>query len=472
VSSGDVDKAVSEPGRLGLWDAACLVVGIVVGTSIFRAPPQVFENTESAWQALGAWALGGLLSLVGALCYAELATTYARNGGDYEYLTQAYGRWAGFLFGWAQLVAVWTASVGTMAYSFGDYGVRLFGLKETATVWLAAAAVVLVAVVNVGGMALGTWTQNVLTAAKVLGLVGVVAAGLWAAGRGSETLPANVPSGSTGRSFGLAMVFVLYAYGGWNDAAFVAGEVRNRRRNLPLALLGGVTGVTVIYLAVNAAYLSALGFAGARASQTPAIDALAVAIGPVSGKLIALLVMISALGAMNGMIFAGSRVFARFGADHRLFRWLGKREPGDDSPWAAIVAQSAVTLVMIFSVGMESGRAAIDRALGAIGASSVPWATYYGGFDTLLAATAPVFWGLFLAVGIGLFVLRWKNPTRERPFSVPYYPLPPLVFCATCGFMLYSSVEYAKWLTLFGAAPVGVGIVIYLTMRGWHRFGR
>jgi amino acid transporter len=459
------------------------VVGIVVGTSIFRAPPQVFENTASAWHALGAWTLGGLLSLVGALCYAELATTYARNGGDYEYLTQAYGRWAGFLFGWAQLVAVWTASVGTMAYSFGDYGVRLFELEETATVWLAAAAVVLVAAVNVGGMALGTWTQNMLTAAKVLGLVVVIVAGLISAkptsGDGATVVPPLAPRrpgpSSTfegGGSFGLAMVFVLYAYGGWNDAAFVAGEVRNRRRNLPLALLGGVAGVTAIYLAVNAAYLSALGFAGARASQTPAIDALAVAVGPVSGKLIALLVMISALGAMNGMIFAGSRVFARFGADHRLFRWLGKREPGDGSPWAAIVAQSAVTLLMVFSVGTKTGRAAIDRTLDAVGASPVPWATYYGGFDTLLAATAPVFWTLFLAVGLGLFVLRWKNPGRERPFSVPVYPLPPLVFCATCGFMLYSSVEYAKWLTLFGAAPVAVGIVIYLAMRGRRRFGR
>jgi amino acid transporter len=330
----------------------------------------------------------------------------------------------------------------------------------------------LVAAVNAGGMALGTWMQNVLTAAKVLGLAGVILAGLWAAGSGSETLPANTPSGSGSRSFGLAMVFVLYAYGGWNDAAFVAGEVRNRRRNLPLALLGGVAGVTLIYLAVNAAYLSALGFEGASRSQTPAVDAMRVAVGPVSGKLVALLVMVSALGAMNGMIFAGSRVFARFGADHRLFHWLGKREPEDGSPWAAIVAQSAVTLVMIFSVGTESGRAAIDQALLTVGASPVPWATYYGGFATLLAATAPVFWALFLAVGIGLFVLRWKNPGRERPFSVPYYPLPPLVFCATCGFMLYSSVEYAKWLTLFGTAPVGVGLLIYLSMRGWAWFGR
>jgi APA family basic amino acid/polyamine antiporter len=466
-----------ERARLGLWDAVSLVIGIVVGTSIFRTAPLVFQNTSSPWQGLMAWALGGVLSLIGALCYAELATTYARNGGDYEYLTQAYGRWAGFLFGWAQLVAVWTASVGTMAYSFGDYGVRLFGLEATATVWLAAVAVIVVALVNIAGSAAGKWTQNVLTAAKVAGLVGVVVAGLIAAkltnggDLHSTAIPPLAPPFEGGGSFGLAMVFVLYAYGGWNDAAFVAAEVRNRRRNLPLALLGGVTAVAVIYLMVNAAYLSALGFEGARQSMTPAADALAAAIGPISGKLVAVLVMISALGAINGMIFAGSRVFAAFGADHRLFRWLGRREPQDGSPWAAIVAQAAVTLAMIFGVGTERGRAAVDAAFDLIGAPPVPWATYYGGFDTLLAATAPVFWALFLAVGVGLFVLRWRNPNRERPFSVPLYPLPPLVFCATCGFMLWSSLIYAGWLTLFGAAPVVAGLLIYWSMRGWNRFG-
>jgi amino acid transporter len=360
-----------------------------------------------------------------------------------------------------------------MAYSFGDYGVRLFGVEERATVWLAAAAVIGVALVNLGGLAVGKWTQNVLTAAKVLGLVGVVVAGLIAAkpASGGEAGTSQFSPAESPASFGLAMVFVLYAYGGWNDAAFVAGEVRNRRRNLPLALLGGVAGVTLIYLAVNAAYLSALGFERAQFSRTPAVDALAAAIGPASGKVVAILVMISALGAINGMIFAGSRVFARFGADQRLFHWLGKREPGVGSPWAAMLALGAVPLLIIFSVGTESGRAAIDAMLTAVSASPVPWKTYYGGFDTLLAATAPVFWTLFLAVGIGLFVLRWKNPGRERPFSVPWYPLPPLVFCATCGYMLYSSVVYAKWLTLIGAAPAAVGLVIYLAMRGWERFG-
>jgi amino acid transporter len=257
------------------------------------------------------------------------------------------------------------------------------------------------------------------------------------------------------------MVFVLYAYGGWNDAAFVAAEVRHPRRNIPLALLGGVGGVTLIYLAVNAAYLAALGFEGAQASNTPAADAVAAAIGPVGASLVSALVMISALGAINGMIFAGSRVFAVFGADHRLFAWLNRRSRTTRAPVAAIAAQAAITLAMIFGVGTPTGQRAIDAAFTSIGAPPVPWDEYFGGFETLLAATAPVFWTLFFAVGVALVVLRWRHHQRERPFSVPLYPLPPLVFCATCLFMLYSSLDYAKWLTLLGAAPVAVGMLIY-----------
>lgn len=455
---------------LGLWDAVSLVVGIVVGTSIFRASTQVFQNTASPWQSLGAWLLGGGLSLAGAVCYAELATTYRRSGGDYVYLTEAYGRWAGFLFGWAQLVAVWTASVGTMAYAFGDYGVRLFGLQHASTVWLAAAAVIAVAAVNACGLAAGKWTQNTLTAVKVLGLAGVVLAGLACIMSQQDAAPppasrgAPAP-GASNISFGLAMVFVLYAYGGWNDAAFVAAEVRNPRRNLPLALLGGVGAVAVIYLAVNAAYLAALGFEGARETATPAADAVAAAVGPIGADLVSGLVMISALGAINGMIFAGSRVFAVFGADHRLFAWLNRRSQATQAPVAAIAAQAVITLAMIFGVGTPTGQRTIDAAFTIVGAPAVPWEKYFGGFETLLAATAPVFWTLFLAVGVAIVVLRWRHPQRERPFSVPFYPLPPLVFCASCLFMLYSSLDYAKWLTLLGAAPAAAGMLLYLVTR-------
>ncbi|HMO85512.1 MAG TPA: amino acid permease, partial [Lacipirellulaceae bacterium] len=313
---------------LGLWDAISLVVGIVVGTAIFRSAPLVFQNTSGPWQALAAWALGGALSLIGALCYAELATTYPRSGGDYEYLTRAFGPWAGFMFGWAQLTAVFTSSVGTMAYAFGDYGVRLFDWPAASAVWLAVGSIVGMSLLNAWTVRAGKWTQNLLTMAKVAGIAGVIAAGAWTALSRGAAAPADggtalseMPAGTA--SFGLAMVLVLYAYGGWNDAAFVAAEVRERRRNLPRAIIGGVAAVTAIYLAINAAYLATLGFAGAGATMTPAADVLESAIGPVGGAIVSALVMLSALGAINGMVLAGARVYAVMGADHRSMAWLG-----------------------------------------------------------------------------------------------------------------------------------------------------
>ncbi|BBO30555.1 APC family permease [Lacipirellula parvula] len=450
------DASPNEPNanaalRLGLWDAVSLVIGIVVGTSIFRTAPEVFQNTAGPWSALGAWTLGGLLSIVGALCYAELATTYTRAGGDYEYLTRAFGAWAGFLFGWTQLTAVLTSSIGTMAYTFADYGVRLFGLGDAAGVWLATTPIVGATILNALGTTLGKSTQNVCTVAKVLGLIGVVAAGVACADWGNLAPAESTPTASPSSiSFGLAMVFVLYAYGGWNDAAFVAAEVRDRRRNLPLALIGGVLGVTAVYLAVNVAYLAGLGFDNARATRTPATDVIEAAIGSVGGSLASILVMISALGAINGMVLVGSRVYAAAGADHRSLRWLSGWDAERGAPRAALIAQAVVALAMVFAVNRINPG---------------------DGFGTLLAATAPVFWSFLMGTGASVIVLRWRDPLRERPFAVPFYPLPPLVFCATCGYMLWSSLTYAlsisPWLPLMGAGPVAVGLVVYLaTPRG------
>lgn len=435
--------------RLGLWDAVSLVIGIVVGTSIFRTAPEVFQNTSGPWSALGAWFLGGVLSIIGALCYAELATTYTRAGGDYEYLTRAFGPWAGFLFGWAQLTAVLTSSIGTMAYTFADYGVKLFRMNESGAVWLAATPIVVATLLNALGTSLGKSTQNICTVAKVVGLIGVVLAGVACADWGNLALVVPLAEGpdkaANWQAFGLAMVFVLYAYGGWNDAAFVAAEVRDRKRNLPLALIGGVLGVTAVYLAVNVAYLAGLGFDAARATRTPATDVIEAAIGRAGGGLASILVMISALGAINGMVLVGSRVYAAAGADHRPLRWLSGWDALRGAPRAALIAQAVVALAMVFAVNVINPG---------------------DGFGTLLAATAPVFWSFLMGTGASVIVLRWRDPSRERPFAVPFYPLPPLIFCATCGYMLWSSLAYAisisPWLPLMGAGPVAVGAVVYL----------
>lgn len=452
------DPTASVTPTLGLWDAVSIIVGIVVGTAIFVSPTLVFQNAGGPYMAMGLWAAGGVLSLIGAFCYAELATTYPRSGGDYHYLTRAYGRPIGFLFGWAQLAVILTGSIGSMAYAFADYGVRLWNLQPATTCWLAVAAIVALSALNLLGVVVGKVTQNILSMIKVIGLLGIVVAGLCSSTQGP---PASATATDTA-NLGLALVFVLYAYGGWNDAAFVAAEVRNQRRNMPLALMIGVSIITLVYMLVIAAYLIVLGYDRACTTHTPATDVLEAVVGPWGGKIISLLVMLSALGAINGLILTGSRVYVSLGADHRLFGWLAGWDTRRRAPIAALLAQAAISVALVLGVGTVFGRQAIDGTLNLLHFQGLPWDKYFGGFETLVAGTAPVFWGFFLLTGISLFILRRRNPDRLRPFSVPLFPLPPVLFCLMCGFMLYSSLDYARGLAIIGLLPLAIGIPLYL----------
>jgi basic amino acid/polyamine antiporter, APA family len=447
--------------RLGLWDTVGIIVGIVVGTAIFVSPPLVFQNVSGPWQATGIWILGGALSFCGALCYAELATTYPRSGGDYEYLTRAFGPCAGFVFGWAQLSIILTGSIGAMAYAFADYGVALLGSDGTSAVWLAIGAVVVLSIVNLLGVTAGKVTQNVLTAAKILGLGLIVVAGLLFAPAEARAMS----SSTAGGGFGLALVFVLYAFGGWNDAAFVSAEVRDGKRNIPRSLFLSIGIITLIYLLVNVSFLWVLGFEGVRQCSAPAAEVLARVAGPRVANAINVLVMISALSAINGLILTGSRVLRTLGEDHRLFSSLARENRAPGVPIGAIVAQAAVSVGLIAMVGTDRGRQTVDHCLVWLGLSALPWQDYHGGFETLVAASAPIFWIFFLLTGIALFVLRMRDQDRERPFTMPWFPLPPLVFCCTSLFMLHASLVYARGLFLLAVIPVALGVPLYLLGR-------
>jgi basic amino acid/polyamine antiporter, APA family len=459
------DESAIAP-RLGLWDAVSIIVGIVVGTSIFRSTAMVFDNAGGPWTTMALWLLGGVLAWCGAVCYAELATTYPRDGGDYEYLNRAFGPWCGFLFSWAQITTVISGNIAIMAYAFADYLVRLQPAWNEHLLWLTLGPVVALSALNMAGVVAGKFTQNVLTAAKVIGLTGLVLAGVITSSMSTPQPRAEAAvNNSATANLGLALVFVLYAYGGWSHAAYVAAEVRDERRNLPRALMLGIAGITLIYLAVNGAYLAALGFEGARVTQTPAADVLEQACGPWGGQAISLLVMLSALGAINGMILTGSRIYAVWGADYPALAWLGAWNRRAVAPVAAIALQAAIAMLLVLLVGTAAGRNAFDAALHLIGVAGLPWEQYHGGFETLVAGSAPVFWGLCLLTGIAVFVLRAIDPTTERPFTMPLYPLPALVFCGTCAYILQASVLYARWLTLLGAVPLAAGGMVWFAVR-------
>lgn len=448
-------------GSLSVWDAVSLIVGIVIGSTVFKTSGLIFANVPGPWWGLGLWVVCGGLSLASALCYAELATAYPRLGGEYNYLTRAFGPWAGFLFGWAQLTIIQTGSIGALSYVFAEYAIKVFDAPARLTSWFALVAVIGLTALNMLGVRAGKQTQNVLTVAKLVGMGLLVVAGLSAAGGAS--LAVEKPIGGGGWPF--ALILVLYAYGGWNDAAFVSAEVRDRSRNIPRSLLYGIGLVAVWYLLLNVAYLGALGFEGLRASQQPAADAFAKVVGPWGGRAMSVLVMVSALGSVNGVIFSVSRLHATVGADHRAFALLGRWSSRTQAPVWSLLIQGAISSSMIVGVGTTAGRHAVDGLVGFCGAKPVPWDKYYGGFDTLFAASAPIFWLFFLSTSVSYFVLRWKDRDIARPFLAPLFPLCPLLFCAMSGFGLYSATMYALPLLPLIAVPFLLGVPLYFISR-------
>jgi amino acid transporter len=469
---------------LGLWDAVSIIVGIVVGAGIYQTAPFILRTTGSPWVGLGMWLLGGVLSLVGALCYAELATTYPRTGGDIVYLSRAFGRWLGFLFGWVQLTVILTGSIGLMAFVFANYAVRLaqaaFGseLGLGASFACAGGAVLVLTVTNVLGVVFGKVTQNVLTVAKVAGLGAIICAGFSAPHAGAWSAPD--PSSAGSPMLGLALVLILYTFGGWNDAAFVAAEVRDGKRNITRALVIGIAVISALYLLVNAAYINSLGFAGAQESDQVAADVLNRGFGRGGVAFMCVVVMVSALGAINGLIFTGARVYAAIGKDYLLLSWMGGWDRKHGAPVPALVTQGVITLALIFLVGTSPGREWINTALEAVRIAAVKWGknpTASDAFNTLLACTAPVFWLFFLLTGLSLFVLRERDTQVERPFKVPLYPELPLLFCGSCAYVLYSSLIFAigeGWLGglfLLGFVPLVLGVPLYRISQAMQQTG-
>jgi amino acid transporter len=439
-------NAQAKPERqLELFDCTCIMVGIIVGVGIYETSPVIAQKANSAGWVVAAWALGGLISLIGALCYAELATAYPTNGGEYVFLSRAFGRRVGFLFAWASLWGVRPGVIGAMAYVFARYANQLWPLggesqEHLCLMTYAAGAIGLSTALNIVGVREGKWAQNVLTSAKVLGLGAIVVVGLWCS---APDLEAARSSGPTGGSLSLvelghSMIFVLFAYGGWNELGYVGAEVCNPKRNIVRAMVLGLSLVTVVYLLVNITFLQGLGLEGMRSSHAVAVDVLRPALGNRGAQAIGLLVCISALGAVNGQIFAGARVFYASGTKHRLFSWMGQWSRQRGTPVRALLVQSVITLAMIVGFGL--------------------WA--HGGFQSIVEFTTPIFWTFFLFVGVSLFVLRRREPETHRPFLVPLYPVLPALFCLTSGFLLYSSLSYALQQGRNGALW---GVAIMLT---------
>ncbi len=456
MSRADAETVQPQP-TLRLREAVAIIVGIVIGAGIFRAPSLVAQFTGSTGWMLAAWLAGGLISLIGALCYAELAATWPHAGGDYHFLHRAYGKRVAFLFAWARFAVITTGSIAMLAFVFGDYMQTVLPLGAYGPAAWGALAIVVLTGVNARGIHASANAQSWLTLAEVLGLVLVVVAGLWLWGVADHSMPAATAdaAGQAGSGapalgmLGLAMVFVLLTYGGWNEAAYLSAELQGTRRRILHALMISIGLITALYLMVNLAYVYGLGLQGMARSEAVAADLLRVAFGRTGETLLAVSVGVAALTSINATMIVGARTNFAVGRDwaalHTLGRWQGER----GVPTAALYAQSIFALaLLVFGASLRSG------------------------FESMVDYTAPVFWLFFLLCTLALIVLRRREPDTPRPFKVPLYPVLPLLFAAVCLYMLWSSLVYVKAGALVGVAVLLVGALLMLLLeRGDRRRG-
>ncbi len=428
---------------LGLLDAVAIIVGIVIGVGIFQTPSLVAANVNNPGMALGLWFLGGVISFVGALCFAELATAYPHPGGSYYYLRRAFGSWISFLFAWSRLTVVQTGSIALLAFVFGDYTAQIWGFGDHSSSIYACVAIVVFTGLNIAGITQGKWTQNWLTAMKILGLILVTIVGLGLAFRFTPAQATSIESSSNNLNLGLGLVFVLLSYGGWNEAAFISADLKNAQRNMVRSLMWSIGIITVIYLLINLAYIQGLGIAGMEASKAVAADLMRRAFGEPGAAFISSLIAISALGALNATIFTGGRSSYALGRDFPLFAFLGGLGNRTNTPINAYIVQGtfALGLVMLGTLTRK-------------------------GFESMVDYTAPVFWFFFLLSGLSLIVLRIREKAVERAFRVPFYPITPILFCMTCAYLLYSSLAYTGVGSLFGVGVVLTGIpLLFISSR-------
>ncbi|MEX1128724.1 MAG: amino acid permease [Vicinamibacterales bacterium] len=437
---------------LGPFDATMVVIGGIIGSGIFINPYIVAQRLDSSLLVLGAWVAGGAIALAGAYSYAELGSLFPRAGGQYVYLRKAYHPLAGFLYGWALLALIETGAIAAVAITFANYALRLIGRPDVAPVPLAIGAIVLLSIINYLGVKPGSRVLNVLVVLKVAALAVLIVAGALAPGtEGWWTAAREDPAGGVALAvgFGAAMIPILFAYGGWQNANYVAEEIENPRRNLPLSLLAGTAAVVVIYVLVNAVYLRALGLEGLAATRTPASAAAAGLFGGWGDTFVTASIAISTFGFLDLAILAPTRVYYAMAADGVFLPGLARLHSKYRTPWLAIVIQSAWSCILATT----------------------------GTYERLLNYVVFADW-IFFGLTVGtVIIFRRTVPLATRPegsYRAPGYPVVQVLFVLISAAVVMSVIWNDPWSAFRGALLLALGIPIYFwySSRTAHRAPR
>ena len=411
------DKQAQPRANLSLVDVSIMVVGIVIGIGIFKTPSLVANFSSSETMFIGLWVLGGVITIFGALCYAELGSARPHAGGEYHFLQEAYGPSVALFFAWARCSVIQPGAIAAVAFVLGDYANVVIPLGPWGPAIHAVIAILLFTAINYVGTQPTKWTQKVLETLTVLALIGIIIVAFAVA---TPATPPAPPREITMAGAGLAMVFILLTYGGWNEAAYLSGELENAKRNMARALVVGVLIVIALYVLINFAYLKVLGLEGLRKSNAVGADMMRIIGGDTGALILSVVVVVAALTTLNVTIFTGARSYYALGRDLFALRRIGTWQERGQNPANALLLQGALALLLVIF-----GAATRD------------------GFEAMVAYTAPVFWFFMLLVTISVAVFRSRETGGETHYRMPLYPLPPLVLGAACAWMLYSSLSYA-----------------------------
>lgn len=432
---------------LSVLDGVAVLVGVVIGIGIFGFPPLVAQHAETPLLYMAMWVLGGLIMLVGALCYAELGSAYPHAGGEYHYLQRAWGSGVGLMFAWARGTVIQTGSIAAVAFIYGEYAQQLVPLGSWGVALHAALAVVALTALNMHGTRDSKRLQILFTSLTVAVLAGVIGAGLLMAEPVLaepvvEAASSGPLDGNLAGALGMGMVFVLLTYGGWNEATYLSGELQDPQRNMRRVLLIGVVVVSLVYVLANLAYLNIFGLEGLRGVEAVGAELMRIIAGPMAAAMLSVMVCLAALSTINASIMTGARVYYAIGRDVPSLSVLGAWNDRGSTPVRALMLQGLITLGLI--------------VFGALSKD---------GISTMVAYTAPVFWLFMLLTALSVIALRRRDPQRSRPFKVPLYPLLPIVFAATCLGLLWSSAVYAGPGAIAGLVVLVAGVPLLMLRR-------
>ena len=439
---------------LGAWDAALVTIGSVLGTAVFMTTADVARILPHPGLIVGLWAIGGVLTLAGALTYAELGGMFPEAGGIYVYLKEAYGPLWGFLFGWASFLIIMSGGLAALAAGFGEYFGSFFPFFSTAHVLFAlpvagwtwrvnggqlagAIAIAFLTVINYVGVREGAGVQNVVTVVKIGSIVGLAVFGLLVPAPVSAHLLAPLPAAATASAFGVAMIAVLWGYDGWYGATFLAGEMRRPARDLPLGLLTGTLAVPVLYVLMNFVYVRALPVQVMGDSPRIGEAAAAVLFGPTGARLVSIAVAFSTFGCLSSTILYCTRIYLAMAQDGVFFRSLARIHPRYRTPTTSIVAQGVWAIALTFS----------------------------GRYDQLYTYVVFAVFLFHAGTGAAVFVLRRKRPEQPRPYRVWGYPLVPVVFILTAMAFVANTLRERPFESLWGLVMLVLGLPAYFFWR-------